>query len=176
MKIINPLEIKSEDLPLIVFSDDLRGFFAWGIRVHTEGLYSHAMLMVTPKEVVTQGGTYSEVPIEKYMSNRYRLKFWSIKNLTIYDKIRILDAVNEDLKQPWWRKRYDWLGVAIGQLFRVKWIQNPFTYYCSERVAKYLRLIPFLKDKIPAQPAPSKLNKLFKTLPELEVYGYWFAG
>ena len=111
MRLIDPLKIKSEDLPLIVFSDDLRGFFAWGIRVHSEGNYSHSMLMIREGTFVTQGGTYSEIPITKYMSNRYRLKFWKIKGLTEDDKSRIRFAVDEDLAQNWWHKSYDFLGI-----------------------------------------------------------------
>jgi len=171
--IIDPLKIKEEDLPLIVFSDDLRGFFAWGIRVHSEGSYSHSMLMIREGTLVTQGGTYSEIPITKYMNSRYRLKFWKIKGLTEDDKSRIRFAVNKDLAQNWWKKSYDWLGI-IGQLFRIRGLNNPKKYYCSERIAKYLRLT-FLKDKISLHPSPSNLNKLFKEIPDMEVFGYWFS-
>ena len=171
MNIVNPLAIERKDLPLIVFSDDLRGFFAWGIRVHSEGNYSHSMIMINEQKVISQGGTYSEVLINKYMNNRYRIKFWKIKNLSNEEYIDITNAVKKDLSANWWQKSYDWLGI-LGQLFKLRGINNPMQYYCSERIARYLRLTS-IKDKIPLHPSPSQLNNLFKTIPEMEVFGYW---
>ena len=74
--IIDPLEIKKEDMPIFVFSDDLRGFLGWGIKNHTQGNYNHSMIMIEPGYVVTQGLTYKEIPIADYMKPSARLKFW----------------------------------------------------------------------------------------------------
>ena len=171
MKIINPKKIPEDMLPIIILSDDLRGVFSWAIKSHTNGYYSHAMIMINKGKVVTQGGTYKEVPIENYMTERYRLKFWK-PDLTLRDILTIQKEVNKDLKQNWWRKSYDYLGI-LGQLFKVRWLNNPYKSFCSERVAKYLRLV---FDCIPKHPAPADLNKLFAKMGRMSVYGHWISG
>ena len=131
MKIINPLQIKQKDLPLIVLSDNVRGLFAFAIKAHSKGSYNHTMSMIRPGFVATQGMTYKEVPIEKYMNSKYRLKFWQ-PQLTGEQEERYVELVNEGLDQNWFKKSYDILGV-LGQLIKIKLIQNPWKNYCSER-------------------------------------------
>ena len=167
MKIIDPLKISKEALPLIVFSDDRRGLFSFGIRVHTKGNYSHCMVMIHPGRVVTQGATYKEIPILKYMAGRYRLKFWQ-PELDGIDKRKMITAVEKDLKQPFWKKWYDGLGV-VGQLFRIRWLQSPWQCFCSERVAKYLRMF-FI---VPKRPSPAELNRLFEERSGMKYYGHY---
>lgn len=174
MNIIDPLNIKKEDLPLIVFSDDLKGFIGWAIKAHTDGVYNHVMIMMRPGYVVTQGWTYKEIPIEKYMSSRYRLKFWQIKDIEHRDILAIRNAVDDDLEASWWAKSYDWLGI-VGQFLKLRGINNPKKSYCSERIANYLNLLSYLKDDIPLHPSPSRLNKIFKTLDRMKVLGWWMA-
>lgn len=173
MKIINPYEIKKEDFPVFVFSDDLRGLFAWAIKSHTRGFYSHGMIMINPGKVATQGGTYKEHSIDIYMRGNHRLKFWIYTKLKPIDREHIIDKVEKDLEQSWWRRSYDYLGI-IGQLFKISWFNNPYKSFCTERVASYLRLIPELKDKIPKHPSPAQLNKLFKNIPGMKVLGRCF--
>lgn len=172
IELINPKKIKKEAFPLFVLSDDLRGFFSLGIRIHSEGNYSHIMSMTIPSYFDTQGFLFKRVKVEKYMTGRHRLKFWQPRGLTGTEKLKVIEAIEKDLKAPWWERKYDVLGV-IGQLFRIRWINNPFTYYCSERIAKYARLIDWLKDKIPLRPSPSKINRIFKTVEKMGVYGYY---
>lgn len=171
--IIDPLKITEKHLPLIVLSDDMRSFFSWGIKAHTRGLYSHAMMMLKPGKFVTQGWTYKEVNVEKYMKPRYRLKFWSYP-FTEEEKSQIRFAVEEDLSRSWWHKSYDWIGI-IGQLFRIRKLNNPFKSFCSERVAKYLRLILLLKNVVPLHPSPSQLNEICKAVSKFKVFGHWIT-
>jgi len=172
--IIDPLSLKRQHLPVIVLTDDIRGFMGWIIKAHQHGNYNHIMMMVYPGSVVTQGWTYKEVDIEEtYMTGKHRLKFWRIKDLTPQERINIEEAVDKDLKAPWYRKMYDVVGI-IGKLIRIRKIQSPWQYYCNERVERYLRLIPSLRLKIPLHSSPSHLNKLFKGLTEMEFVGYWF--
>ena len=90
-----------------------------------------------------------------------------------YEKELIEKAVYKDLNQSWYKRSYDFLGI-LGQATGFRWIQSPWKYYCSERIAKYLCLIRPLKEKIPKRPSPADLNRLFKTLKGMEVFGYWF--
>ncbi len=171
MKIINPLELTFDDLPLFVLSDDLRSFISWGIRAHSKGNYNHIMMMVRPRVFATQSFLYKEVNIKKFMKPSVRMKFWQpqIDNIT---KIEITDKVEKALEAPWWKRRYDFLGVA-GQFLNIRWIQVPYLNYCSEREAENARLIPFCRD-IPKRPTPADMNRYFKTKTEMKVLGYWF--
>ena len=169
MKLINPLEIEQKDLPLFIVSDDLQAFMSWGIRAHGKGSYSHAMIMVDSGKVVTQGWTYKEIPVGKYMKSGIRLKFWQCSNLSKGTKEAIAKAVRRDLTQPWWRKRYDGIGI-LGQALHIRWLNNPRTYYCSERVAKYIRIIPIPMSQ---HPSPSEINQIFKETDRMKIFGYY---
>lgn len=169
---IDPLKIKEKDLPLIVLSDDLRGFMGWAIKAHTHGAYNHAMLMIEPGTFVSQGGTYKKVPISTYTSGKHRLKFWTYP-FSEDEKSMIRFQVKEDLAQNWWRKSYDWLGV-IGQLLKIRKLNNPRKSYCSERVAKYMRLVSALKTFNP-HPSPSGINRICKIIPQFKVFGHFFV-
>ena len=174
MKKINPYEITFEDFPVFVFSDDMRGFLSWGIKAHTSGSYSHGMVMIRPDKVVTQGMTYKEIDIGIYLTGRHRLKFWKYNGLSKPKKIEIITKIEDDLSQPWWKRRYDFLGI-VGQFIKVPWINNPWINFCTERLSGYLRMIPEIKDKIPKHPSPADLNKLFKTIENMEVIGRFYG-
>ncbi|GAG51830.1 unnamed protein product, partial [marine sediment metagenome] len=71
MKLIYPTKITIDDLPMVVFSDDVRGFLPWMIKAHTQGSYNHCMWMVDPGYFVTQAWTYKEIDIKRYMGGRH---------------------------------------------------------------------------------------------------------
>ena len=48
------LKIRASDLPLIVFSDNMRSLLSWGIKAHQKGAYNHCMLMASPKWFLSQ--------------------------------------------------------------------------------------------------------------------------
>lgn len=171
MKIINPLDIKEADLPLIVLADNLRSFIAWGIKKHTKGKYSHIMEMHRVGYFATQGCTYKEVPVRLYMSGKHRLKFWKCKGLTPQAREEWLDMTARELNASWWKRKYDVLGI-IGQAIFLRFINNPWTKYCSERVATKIR--KFFAILVPKHPSPSDCNKaLIDDSRTAEVYGYW---
>lgn len=168
MDIIDPRKIKQADLPLWVLSDDMRGFFSWGIKAHSQGNYSHIMSMVRPRYFATQSWTYRKVPIERYMKNYYRLKFWK-PDLNPELKKILMQTVMRELNQPWWKRRYDFLGI-LGQALKIPWLNNPWRDYCSEKEAEHLRLVGM---DIFRHPSPSQINSYFKTIPQMSVLGYW---
>ena len=167
MKIINPLEIKRISLPIIVFSDDVRGFFGWLIKNHTKGNYNHVMIMINPGKVVTQGASYKEIPITHYMKGKHRLKFFQ-PDLDGVKKLKMIEAAEKDLAKPFYRKWYDW-PATFGQFIGVKWIQSPWQNFCSEVVAKYLRMF----YSIFKRPSPMELNKLCEKIEGIKYYGHW---
>ena len=87
-------------------------------------------------------------------------------------KKKLLKLIEKDLSAPWWRRRYDFLGI-VGQLLRIRWIQSPWAKYCSERVAGYLRKV--LKMAIPVRRTPSEINAIFKKHQRMIIYGYYFS-
>jgi len=123
--------------------------------------------MINPGKVVTQGGTYKEVPITDYMKGKHRLKFFK-PDLSGEDKVKMIEAVEEDLKQPFYRKWYDWPAI-FGFFIKVKWIQSPWQSFCSERVAKYLRMF----FDIPLRPSPAALNQACEAIEKMIYYGHY---
>lgn len=170
-KLINPLDIKGTDLPLIVLSSHSNNLISWLIRLRTKASYNHIMWMIEPGKVATQGWLFKSIPIVRYMGKWKKLKFWKIKNLTYVQHKLITELIIRDLAKPWWKRRYDFLGI-FGQLIGLKWINVPWIDYCSEKSTDPLRKI---MEGIPAHPSPKDLNDLFKSRPDdFEVYGYWF--
>ena len=166
---INPRKIPKTRLPLIVLSDHSSGFIQWIIKWRTKANYNHIMFMLYPGEFVSQGNVWSKISINRYMTKNSRLKFWKIKNLKGYEKTKLYNMINTDLKKSWWFRKYDYLGI-LGQALGIKKINNPRTMFCSERVAHYLSAI--IPD-MPEHPSPHDLNELFKKHPRFFTYGYW---
>ena len=86
-----------------------------------------------------------------------------------------LEEIHKELKAPWWKRMYDYVGL-IGHLIPGRWTRKlniPWLKYCSERVAPRIR--KFVKIFIPSHSNPSEINAAFKKHPEkIELLGYWF--
>lgn len=167
--IINPRKIKLSDLPLIVLADNTRSFMGLLIKLHSRGAYSHIMTMCREGYFASQGWMYKEVKIEKYLK-KYRLKFWICKDLTEEERIEWIALTKKELNEPWWKRRYDIIGVGIGQLFNIRWFNNFRTKYCSERVANKIRLLGLYVKK---HRTPSEINFLLRISDRFEVYGHY---
>ncbi len=170
--VVNPLELKQEDMPVVVLSDDRRGLIPWAIKAHTHGNYNHIMLMVTPKFFFTQGILLSNVPVEKYMKDFSFLKFYK---LLIPQELKdiIIEQAKADLKKPWWKRLYDGLGI-FGQLLPGKWgriINIPGLNFCSEDTRNRLYRVGF---KYPVRPNPAEMEALLSKDPNAQLLGYWF--
>lgn len=136
----DPREILSNNMPLIVFSDHTSGLIEWAIKMRTKGLYNHVMLAMSKGKFVSQGNTYSEVGMERYMSKRNRLLFVEVLGLTNEQKQQWYKSVSERLRLPWWRKGYDWLGI-LGQAIGIKKLQLNGLNYCSQDIYVHLHAI-----------------------------------
>lgn len=171
--LINPLEIKEKDLPLICFIDDSRSFFGYFIRIHTTGQYSHVCEMVKPGKIATQDvfPGYREVSIKKYLKPRYRLKFVKYDKITSAEWNEWKRLVESELNQSWWRRKYDFLGI-IGMGLGLRFINSPISRFCSERVATHLRYAINLWIK--KHPSPSEINTLTKENGDFSVLGHWY--
>lgn len=178
---VYPNFIPEIDCPLIVLSDDTSGIFEFFIKWRHKAPYNHIMWMHRPGFFASQGNTYSEAPLKRYMKPTNRLKFWKIKNLTPVQRKLILASIQKKLNLPWWKTTYDRLGI-IGQATGVKFINNPWREYCSEDVPHHLKNVEkSLPDglaeivrSIPDHAYPYQIDRILEKFPDyFEVYGYW---
>lgn len=173
MNIIDPNKIKEEDLPLVCLVDDRRSFLSWIIKAHTSGNYNHIMEYHRGGYFASQSYRgFREIKIGKYMKSHLFLKFWKVKNLTQDQKEKWESLIRAELRRPWWDRRYDYLGV-VGQFLKIRWLNNPWLKYCSERVAEHLRKA--LGKIVKSHPTPSELDRDFKLQDNMELYGYWMS-
>lgn len=176
---VDPTKFTFQILPLAVVCADLRSLDGYLIRAHDKGDYNHAFIQDQPGSLVSQNFTgFARSPIEAYMKPGILLKFWKIKDITDDEKDMIYSAIAARLALPGWRRSYDFLGVFIGQLFHLKWLQNPFQFFCSEQVWRDFvmsikRILKILGTN--TEPNPSELNAIFVAHPEvMECVGYWW--
>lgn len=162
-KSINFEKLTQNDLPLIVLADDRRSWIAWLIKKHSRGNYNHIMEMHKPGLFASQNpGGYKEISISKYLKPHITLKAWKYKPLTEKQKIEWLDNIQKEVNEPWRLKGYDYLGI-IGQLTKIRWINNPWKKYCSERVGTRIRNI--LEFHLPKRRTPAEINRFCKRTP-----------
>jgi len=162
--------IPADDLPLLVLSDNTMSLLSLGIKFHQRGAYNHLMWMRQPGYFATQDMLFKEVPINKYLTGKHRLKFWSF-NFSEGSKNFIRNMIYTDLCRPWYKRLYDPLQI-IGKLFRTPKLQLPYFDICSDK-AKYLRHVDktFCAD-VPRHRSPSEINHyLQKRLHTYFVYG-----
>ncbi len=177
-KFVDPKNFTVDDLPIIVLVDDLRSFIGWAIKSHTSGNYNHAFIMHKPGMCVSQDFSgFKQKSIEEYLKPGLMLKFWHQKDLSPFEKTRIFLAIENRSNLPWWRRTYDFLGTFVGQVVRIKWIQNPWQTFCSEQVnIDYLLSTKAGASMGMKEPSPSELDKVFKDFPDImEVVGYWWG-
>ena len=169
--------------PMVVLSDNLESWISSRIkfwsnrRHHKKHDYSHAMMLQSPGILATQGWTFRQEPLDDWLTDGMRIKFWHCPEMTHSDRMLSLRVLERDLDAPLYRRIYDAPGVA-GQWLRSvigigAAIQVPGIYYCSERVAKYIR--PWAPGLL-TRPSPADLDRYFTGNPRWQVYGVWEAG
>jgi len=157
----NPIEILAipkEDLPLMVFSDNLQSFFSWGIKAHEHGCYNHFMWMMTPNKFVSQDWIFHETPMENYLTGKHRLKFVKGANWNFVQKTRIRIALRLALNKSWYKRLYDPLQI-LGLAGHCKWLQMPGMKICSD-YGYVLKEIDYNYDLV--HPSPTQINQYTK--------------
>jgi hypothetical protein len=182
MVLKNPRNIPTSCMPLIVFSDHTSGLIEWAIKMRTKGLYNHVMLAMKQGHFVSQGNTYSEIDMKRYLGRRNRLLFIEIIGLTQDQREAMNKSVTERLRLPWWRKAYDWVGI-VGQAIGIKKLQLKGLNYCSQDVYLHLSKIEPKDDQQPLQLALAQFNPngspqdhhdvIMKHPGAFRVYGLW---
>jgi hypothetical protein len=151
-------------LPMVVLSDNLRSFFSMAIKAHSEGCYNHLMWLIRPGVIASQNLTFQAQPVRDYF-NGFRMKFWHCPSWTPEQRKAIIDAIETDLKKPWYKRIYDFVAI-IGQGIGIPSLQTPGIDICSDK-GKYLNDINYdLKH-----PDPEQVNHWLMTQRKYEVYG-----
>ncbi len=159
--------IPAELCPMPLLSDNLRSFFSWGIKEHEEGNYNHYMWLIRPGIVISQGLFFKEEQITDYF-DKCRLKFWYCPGWTPEERKKIINAMEIDLKKPWYERIYD-VPAIVGQLFHCDWFQTPGVDICSDK-GKYLKITDSNYDLF--HPDPEEVNRWLMKYPDkYKVYG-----
>lgn len=130
------MPVGKEHYPLHIWSHKPSGFYAKRIEEVT-GKPTHSMIATNPLLVASHEWILRERPVSAYTKGKHELWYYTppIEVLVSdnYNEAReiIQNDIFRDLEVPWWRKRYDWLGI-LGQKFRVPWLNLPWSWYCSE--------------------------------------------
>lgn len=160
--LLSEQEIKTipyHKLPIVVLSDSPTTFVGWGIKHRTGAFYHHAMMMLRPGLVASQDLFFKEYPVDYYLE-RHRLKLWMPTQWSDEQKDVVRLATDRRLNDWWWRRLYDFKGI-IGQWTGLRWLQSSRRFYCSEEIARVLRLVE--PDFDMRWPTPGELNEWFKT-------------
>jgi len=173
MRLLKPEDIQQiggGDIPLLVLVDNLRGLFAWRIKSHTRGYYSHAMWMIEPGQCASQELWYRRVAIMRLVDGAHRLKFWHNPTWDWQSRVRLVTAAERKLTRPRWRTLYDWLGI-LGHRLGLRRLQIPWWDYCSEDAGELLRIVePSFDVK---HPTPAEINAWCKANHQMMVFGLY---
>lgn len=158
--------IPPDQYPFLVFSDNPRSLFGWGIKVRTKGVYDHFMWLIGPDLLASQRWWFQKRTVDSYSG--YTLKLVNNPDWTPAEKTMLIGAIMADVNKPWYRTLYDVPGI-LGQAVGIPEINIPWLDYCSER-GSYLKLVdPEYNLK---HPDPVELNRWTKERPDkYKVYG-----
>ena len=150
--------------PLITFTHNFRSPIGKGIQLRTNSLVSHVMESHRPGFFATQDFTgFKTLPFDKVDNKHTYFLFYRYEGLTEKKQEEWWKTIYRDLDEPWWLRRYDWLGV-VGQLFGVRWLESPFTEYCSQKVKQHL--FEVFGSEIKKRPTPEELRKYCRKYPQ----------
>lgn len=159
------LDIPDAALPAVVVTDNLTSWVSARIKVHSRGLYSHAMMMVERGRVVSQDRRLAERPLADYLTGKHRVKVWSFKP----DGGTVRDIIDRDLRA---NGRYDWLGI-VGHLIGRPKMQFSGRRYCSEHVAAVIAEAYGSENAPDPHATPSDLDRWAQDSPIAALWGYY---
>ena len=158
-------------MPVMVLVGHSTDMTSWLIRWFTGSSYNHVMWLYRTGFCASQDLTYQSKDIKKYMHVASRLKFWAVELLPIQRR-KLYLKIQRRLALPWYKRRYDFLGV-LGQILGLRVINNPWVDYCSESVCNDLKEV---MSGCPVKPSPQDLNEFAEKHPESFTYlGHWLG-
>jgi len=162
-----------DTFPVITLCSEVQSPIGSAISVFSHGNYNHIMLQISATSFVSQDMRgLRKRPVSDFMKPRFKLKFFGIYNRD-YRRALMEDTLKR-LDAPWWKRRYDFLGI-VGHLLHIPCIQSPLAHYCSELAAKQLNAACKLNPPIPKYASPAQMNTLFKNYDFIKLLGYWFV-
>jgi hypothetical protein len=159
------LEITMTHCPVIVLTDNLRGWISNRIRRHTKGRYSHVLWAHKPGRGAEQAWRFQEIKISEYLQGGHRVKLWWNPDWTVQDRVLIRNEIDDRLTR---RGKYDYLGI-LGFALGVRWLNYGWREYCSEAAGAILRSVePEFRQ---VHPSPADINRWCKDQPQMECLG-----
>jgi len=166
--------IPERDLPIFVYCDG-GSLFGWLIRKIDKSKASHLQALAWIEgriQIATQGLTFTTAPVDHMAGYNCKLIYnpeWS----EVERKV-LTEAIKKRLALPWYKRFYDIPGV-IGEAFNWDWLQVGWLDFCSEAIARMLKLVdPDFSDWLKSNPSPTprEFNLWTKAHnPPYEVYG-----
>jgi hypothetical protein len=124
--------------------------------------------MIKPGVIASQDWTFRIVPAKKYLNKKHRMKIWVNEEWTPLQRELLLSDIHIQLGESWLKRSYDVLGI-FGQFIRIRSINIPWLFYCSERVEKTLKIV---EPNYPTtHSTPADLNAWMKQKERFRVYG-----
>lgn len=184
-QITDPREIPQNDMPFhFVLSNQTTSLISFLIDWKTNANFDHCMQSINQGKFITQDfGGYHEIPMDQYLKRGGELKFIKITNATPKFNQAFRDGIIERLKQPWYKKIYDY-GNILGRAIGINWIHLPGTYDCSEvslymikKYSMYLLLHDqYIINTISDRTSPDDIDQVVKNNPTVfTLYGQWEA-
>lgn len=165
--------IPEKDLPIFVYCDG-GSLFGWLIRHVDKSMASHLQALAWLDggiKIATQGLTFTTAPVDNMAGYNCKL-IWN-PHWTDAERRILTKAIKKRLALPLYRRLYDVPGV-IGEALNIEWLQVGWLDFCSEAVARMLRLVdPAFAEwlKICPSPTPREFNLYTKRHnPPYEVY------
>jgi hypothetical protein len=168
--------IPKEHMPIIMYCDG-GSIFGTLIRIVDKSAASHAQLLYGVDKIASQWFYFTTFNVDHLKSYNCKL-IWNSK-WTPEQRQLMIDLIELRLALPHWQTRYDVWGV-IGQGIGWKWLQRRGIDFCSEAVARVLKVVdPALVEwsKTCPSPTPREINIYTKSHKELgyEVYGRYIV-
>ena len=163
-------KIPQNKLPMVCLTNGYMSLFGFMICTATQAFWSHAMWLISSAEFASQWFWFKSFPIDYY--NRHSIKLWYNPDWTLEERTILQAAIWDRLKLPWWKTRYDVIGV-IGEVIGVKWLNRKNLDFCSESI-RMLSLVDLeyriWLDRI-KNPTPEQINVWLKQCPRYQVFG-----
>jgi len=162
--------IPVDEYPFMVFADNIRGFFSLGVKIRNHGSYGHFMWLIGPDRLASQWFYFREFPLDHFAG--CTLKLVNNPEWTIYQRVKIISAIRDDLAKPWYKTLYD-APAIVGQLLGLDWFQLKLNRICSETIDYLGRVDPEAAAWLLTEhtPNPTEVNLWTKARKRFKVKG-----
>ena len=156
-------QIPTGSYPLLAFTYS-GGWLGNAITSATKCPWSHSMWLHRPGYFASQGWTFHEEPVHRYMDDGTRMVLYEFPHWGTDKQLGAKIIIDKQLKRHGF---YDFLGI-FGHMLKAPVINNPWRNYCTEAVWE---VFIALCEEDPWHPTP---KDLWYAMPKLggKLYGY----